>query len=118
MTQTSRTGNVFDRIRQVCERPRAFAPNFTLTHLTLYIFGYDNAFADAGMPSQYSLFREWIYKQHPQWNRSTEWWADHILHANGGDLDKTLSEILRLVDQFLATDGAEFNRPQPSSAEP
>jgi len=30
--------------------------------------------------------------------------------ANGGDLERTLEAIIRLLDEFLATEGAEFVR--------
>lgn len=85
-----------------------FAPDFTLDHLHLYIAGYEDALGDAELPSQYHRFREWIYAQHPTWRDSPVWWARHVLEANAGDLERTLDEIIRLLDRFLATDGAEF----------
>jgi len=105
-----RAGSLFEHMRHMCERPRMFSPDFTLDHLHLYMMGYENGRGDAGLPGQYTHLREWIYKQHPEWRNFPEWWAKQILHANGGDLDRTLEEIIRLLDQFLATDGAEFVR--------
>jgi hypothetical protein len=97
-------------MRHICERPRMFAPDFTLDHLHMYLGGYDDALSDAGLSSPQGRFDEWLYKQHPEWRNLPEWWAKQILHANGEDLDRTLNEIIRLLDQFLATDGAEFVR--------
>ncbi|WP_095982146.1 hypothetical protein [Melittangium boletus] len=108
MSPILRAGSVFEHMRHICERPRMFAPDFTLDHLYMYMGGYDDALGDAGLPSPQSRFDEWLYKRHPEWRHLPEWWAKQILHANGGDLDRTLQEIIRLLDQFLATDGAEF----------
>jgi hypothetical protein len=103
-------GSLFEHMRHICERPRMFAPDFTLDHLHLYIHGYEHALSDAGLPSQHQRFKEWIYKQHPKWRESPVWWARHVLEASAGDLDRTLDEVIRLLDQFLSTDGAEFVR--------
>ncbi|PTL85543.1 hypothetical protein [Vitiosangium sp. GDMCC 1.1324] len=108
MSPVLRAGSLFEHMRHICERPRMFAPDFTLDHLHLYIQGYEDARGDEDLPSQYHHFREWIYKQHPTWRDSPEWWARHVFKANSGDLDRTLDDIIRLLDQFLATDGAEF----------
>ncbi|WP_155893935.1 hypothetical protein [Cystobacter fuscus] len=110
MSPALRAGSVFEHMRHICERPGMFAPDFTLDHLFIYLVGYDDALGDAGLVSPQARFNEWIYKQHPTWRHLPEWWAKQILHANGGDLEKTLTDILRLLDQFLATDGAEFVR--------
>jgi hypothetical protein len=108
MSPTLRAGSLFEHIRHICERPRMFAPDFTLDHFHLYIVGYEDALGDAGLPSQYHRFREWIYARHPKWRDSPLWWALHVLAANKGDMERTLDEIIRLLDQFLATEGAEF----------
>lgn len=108
MSPRLRARNLFEHMCSICERPGMFAPGFTLDHFHLFITGYDTALVDAGLPSQHRPFKEWIYRQHPQWRQSSEWWAKHLLRANAEDLHKTLDEILRLVDQFLSTDGAEF----------
>ncbi|WP_204490148.1 hypothetical protein [Archangium primigenium] len=110
MSPTLRAGSLFERMRHMCERPGMFSPDFTLDHLHLYMMGYENGRGDAGLPGQYKHFREWLYERHPEWRDRPEWWAKQILHANGDDLDRTLAEIIRLLDQFLATDGAEFVR--------
>ena len=108
MSPVLRAGSLLEHIRHMCERPRMFAPDFTLHHLHLYILGYEDALGDAKLPSQYHLFKEWIYRQHPKWRDSPEWWAGHLLEANASDLERTLDEIIRLLDQFLATEGAKF----------
>lgn len=105
MSTTPRARNVFEHMRQICERPRMYAPNFTLDHLYMYLGGYDDALGDAGLPSTQRRLDEWIYRQHPEWRDLPEWWANQILHANGEDLDRTLEEIIRLLDQFLAAEG-------------
>ncbi|ATB34209.1 hypothetical protein [Melittangium boletus] len=108
MSPVLRAGSLFEHMRHMCERPGMFSPDFTLDHLHLYMMGYENGRSDAGLPGQYKYFREWIYKRHPEWSDLPEWWAMQIHQANGGDLGQTLDEIIRLLDQFLATDGAEF----------
>lgn len=113
MSPVLRAGSLFEHMRHMCLRPRMFAPEFTLDHLHLYIIGYEDGLEDAGLPSQYVRFREWILAQHPRWRELPEWWAKQILHANGEDLDKTLTEIMGLLDRFLATDGAEFSHFPP-----
>ncbi|WP_434379793.1 hypothetical protein [Melittangium boletus] len=110
MSDVPRASRVFARLRQICERPGMFAPDFTLDHLNMYLGGYDDALGDAELPNPQARFEEWIYERHPEWRDRPEWWAKQLLHANGDDLDRTLAEIIRLLDQFLATDGAEFVR--------
>jgi hypothetical protein len=110
MSPTLRAGSLFEHIRHICERPRMFAPDFTLDHLQLYIVGYEDALGDAGLPVQSYRLEEWIFKQHPKWRDSPLWWARHVLADNAGDMERTLDEIIRLLDQFLATEGAEFVR--------
>lgn len=102
--------NVFEHLRLICERPLMFAPAFTLDHLFIYLVGYDDALGDAGISSPQRRFDEWIYRQRPAWRHLPEWWAKQILLENGGDLEQTLGDIIRLVDQFLASEGAEFAR--------
>jgi hypothetical protein len=87
-----------------------FAPDFTLSHLFLYIQGYEDARSDAGQPSQYEHFQEWLYLRHPEWRGSPMWWGRHLLEAQAGNLERTLAEIVTLLDQFLAAEGAEFIR--------
>ena len=82
----------------------------TLDHLNMYLGGYDDALGDAELPNPQARFEEWLHERHPEWRDRPEWWAKQLLHANGDDLDRTLAEIIRLLDQFLATDGAEFVR--------
>lgn len=95
-------GNLFERIRNICERPRMFAPDFSLSHLYLFIHGYEAALYDTQQPRQYERFEEWIYAQHPEWRASSRWWGRHVLETCGGDLERTLTEIIKLVDRFLA----------------
>lgn len=108
MSPVLRAGSLFEHIRHICERPRMFAPGFTLDHLHLYIYGYEDARGDAGLPSQYERFREWLYQRHPEWRDSPEWWARHLLAVNAGDMERTLDQIIRFLDQFLADEGREF----------
>ncbi|WP_324961772.1 hypothetical protein [Archangium sp.] len=87
-----------------------FAPDFTLEHLSLYIMGYDDALGDSGQKGQHEYFREWIYKRHPEWRFLPTWWGQQVHEANACDLERTLEAIIRLLDEFLATDGAGFVR--------
>ncbi len=103
-------GSLFEHVRHICLRPRMFAPDFTLDHLSLYIMGYDDALGDSGQKSQHEYFREWIYKRHPKWRELPTWWGQQVHEANGGDLERTLEAIIGLLDEFLATEGAEFVR--------
>ena len=107
------TGNLIERIRNICERPRMFAPHFSLEHLLLFIHGYEAALRDAGLPSQHEHLEQWLYGQHPQWRASSMWWGKHVLDTCGGDLERTLTEIIGLVDRFLASEGA---KPPPTSS--
>lgn len=96
-----------------------FAPDFTLSHLLIFIQGYEVALGDAGLPSQHAHFREWIYKQHPEWRHSSAWWGSHVLEECAGNLDRALDVIIQRLDGFLATEGAEFARsPHRQSEEP
>jgi predicted amidohydrolase YtcJ len=102
-----RANNLFEHIRNICERPGMFAPGFSLEHLHLFIHGYELARRDAKLPSPYTRFEEWLYAQHPEWSPSSQWWAKHLLDACGGDLERTLLEISGLMDRFLTSEGAE-----------
>lgn len=103
-------GSLFEHMRHICSRPRMFAPDFTLEHLHMYIDGYESALGDTGQKSQHEQFREWLYKQHPEWRLLPTWWGQQVHEANGCDLERTLDAIIRLLDEFLATEGAEFVR--------
>ena len=94
--------HLLQRIRNLCERPRMFAPHFSLEHLLLFIHGYEAALKDAGLPSQHEPFEAWLHQQNPGWRQSSMWWGKHLLDQSDGDLERTLSEITRLVEQFLA----------------
>jgi hypothetical protein len=87
-----------------------FAPDFELDHLHMFIYGYESALGDTGQKSQHERFREWIYKRHPQWRALPTWWGQQVQEVHGGDLERTLEAIIRLLDEFLATEGAEFVR--------
>jgi hypothetical protein len=100
-------GNLLERIRNICERPRMFAPDFSLGHLLLFIHGYEAALSDTQQPRQHERFEAWLYAQHPEWRASSMWWGGHVLEACEGDLERTLTEIIGLVDRFLAQEGAE-----------
>ncbi|WP_257460641.1 hypothetical protein [Archangium lipolyticum] len=103
-------GSLFEHMRHICMRPRMFAPDFTLEHLSLYIMGYDDALGDSGRKGQHEYFREWIYKRHPTWRSLPTWWGQQVYEANACDLERTLDAIIRLLDEFLATEGAGFVR--------
>ncbi|HEX5748326.1 MAG TPA: hypothetical protein VFZ09_18950 [Archangium sp.] len=103
-------GSLFEHMRHICLRPRMFAPDFTLDHLALYITGYDDALGDLGQKGQHEQFREWMYKRHPKWRHLPTWWAQQVYEANERDLERTLQAIVRLLDEFLATEGAGFVR--------
>ena len=102
-----RQENLFARIRNICERPRMFAPHFSLEHLLLFIHGYEAALRDTKQPGQHERFETWLYTQHPEWRASSMWWGKHVLEACGGDLELTLTEIIGLVDRFVASGGVE-----------
>ncbi len=110
MSPVLRAGSLFEHMRHVCERPRMFAPDFTLTHLLMFIQGYEAALGDEDLPSQHDRFREWLYKQRPAWKQSSSWWGHHVLKECAGDLDRALDAIIRLLDGFLAGEGTEFAR--------
>jgi len=103
-------GSLFEHMRHICLRPRMFAPAFTLDHLYLYIYGYESALGDTGQKGQHEQFMEWIYERHPRWRYLPTWWGQQVHEANGGDLERTLKAIINLLDEFLATEGAEFVR--------
>ncbi len=103
-------GSLFEHMRHICSRPRMFAPDFTLDQRSLYITGYEDVLGDSGQKSQHECFREWLYKRHPEWRYHPSWWGQQVHEANGGDLARTLEAIVRLLDEFLATEGAEFVR--------
>ncbi|HZH14028.1 MAG TPA: hypothetical protein VE057_06675 [Archangium sp.] len=103
-------GSLFEHMRHICLRPRMFAPDFTLDHLHMYIYGYESALGDTEQKSQHEQFREWIYKRHPKWRYLPTWWAQQVYEANARDLERTLEAVIRLLDEFLSTDGAEFVR--------
>jgi hypothetical protein len=100
--------SLFEHLRHICERPRMFAPDFSITHLLMFIYGYEAAVGDAKLPSQHEQFREWIYARHPEWRDSSMAWPGHVLADCGGNLESALDAIIVLLDEFLATDGAEF----------
>ena len=79
-----------------------YAPSLTLDHLALYIFGYESALGDAGLASQHESFKKWLYRQRPEWKDSSMWWGGHVLDECGGDLERALDEILKLLDRYLA----------------
>ncbi len=114
MSPVLQAGSLFEHLRHICERPRMFASDFTLSHLFLYIQGYEDAQGDAEQPSQYERFQEWLYQRHPEWRDSPMWWGRHLLEAQAGNLEYTLAEIVTLLDQFLANEGAEFVRFPPA----
>ncbi len=97
--------NLFEHIRNICERPRMFAPQFSLEHLLMFIHGYETARRDAKLPGEHERFEAWLYGQHPEWRASSMWWGKHLLDTCGGDLERTLTEIIGLVDRFLASGG-------------
>jgi homogentisate 1,2-dioxygenase len=101
-------GNLFTCIRSICERPGMYSPQFSVEHLFLFIQGYESALKDSGHPSQHARFEEWLYSRYPAWRSSSMWWGRHILDECEGDLDRALDEIIQLIEQFLAGDGAEF----------
>jgi hypothetical protein len=83
-----------------------YAPDFALTHLFMFIQGYEAALEGQGLPSQHESFREWVYKQRPEWRNSSMWWGGHVLKESAGNLDQALDEIIRLIDGFVASEGA------------
>jgi hypothetical protein len=87
-----------------------FAPDFTLAHLFMFIQGYEASLGDENLPSQHERFREWIYKQRPEWKQSPSWWGRHVLEEHAGDLERALDGIIKLLDEFLSGEGAEFAR--------
>ena len=109
-------GNLFTRIRSICERPRMYAPEFSLDHLLLFIQGYESALRDLGHPSQHGRFEDWIYSTRSAWRSSSLWWGRHVLEECGGDLELALSEIIRLVEQFLSSNGGAGFRDSPPAA--
>lgn len=100
--------SLFEHLRHLCERPRMFAPDFSITHLMLFIYAYEAALGDAKLPSQHECFREWIYVKRPEWRDSSMGWPGHVLADCGGNLESALDAIIVLLDEFLATEGAEF----------
>ncbi|WNG34701.1 hypothetical protein F0U61_14385 [Archangium violaceum] len=87
-----------------------FAPDFTLDHLHMFIYGYESALGDSGQKSQHEQFRKWIYTRHPKWRQLSTWWGQQVHEANACDLERTLEAIICLLDEFLATEGAGFVR--------
>jgi hypothetical protein len=108
-----KVNNLFEHIRNICERPRMFAPNFSLEHLLLFIHGYEAALRDAGLPSQHERLESWLYGQHPEWGQSSRWWGGHVLEACGGDLERALTEISTLMERFLDRAGGGSPPPGP-----
>lgn len=108
MTIQLHAESLFEHLRHICERPRMFAPDFNITHLLMFIYGYEAAVGDAKLPSQHERFREWIYARRPEWRDSCMAWPGHVLEDCGGNLESALDAIIVLLDEFLATDGAEF----------
>ena len=108
MTIQLHAESLFEHLRHICERPRMFAPDFSITHLMVFIYAYEAALRDAKLPSQEERFQAWIYKRHPDWRDSSMSWPGHVLEEQGGNLESALDAIIVLLDEFLATDGAEF----------
>ncbi len=99
--------SLFEHMRHICERPRMYAPDFTLTHLFMFIQGYEAALGDENLPSHHERFREWIYKRQPEWKNSSSWWGRHVLEGCAGDLDLALDQIIKLLDEFLTGEGTD-----------
>jgi hypothetical protein len=85
-----------------------YAPDFTLAHLFMFIQGYEAALEEAGLPSQHALFREWIFKQRPEWRSSSMWWGGHVLKDCSNNLERALDQVINMIDGFLDTEGAVF----------
>jgi hypothetical protein len=100
--------SLFEHLRHLCERPRMYAPDFTLTHLFIFIQGYEAALGDRDLLSEHDHFRGWLYKQRPEWRHSSAWWGHHLFEECAGDLERTLGEINELLGRFLTSEGAEF----------
>jgi hypothetical protein len=81
-----------------------------MDHLSLFVDGYEAALKDANLPSQHERFRDWLFRQQPEWKHSSLWWGDQVLERAGGDLGQALKEIIQLIDRFLAGEGQEFVR--------
>ncbi|MBN1205804.1 MAG: hypothetical protein JXB05_12880 [Myxococcaceae bacterium] len=107
MTMGLHARSLVEHLRHICERPRMYAPDFSLSHLLIFIQGYEVALGDAALPSQHERLREWIYKQRPEWRQSSAWWGSHVLDQCAGDLDRALDAIIKVLDEFLAAEGAE-----------
>jgi hypothetical protein len=103
-------GSLFEHLRHICDRPRMYAPAFDLGHLFLFVMAYEAALGDANLPSQHERFKHWIYARHPEWQQSPLWWAEQVQKEQGGDLQRTLGAIARLIEEFLAGEGKEFVR--------
>ncbi len=107
MTIVIQARSLLEHVRHICERPKMYAADFSLGHLFMFILGHEVATGEQGLPSQYERFREWVYKARPEWRDSSMWWGGHVLTECKGDLDKSLGEIILLIDGFLATEGHE-----------
>ncbi len=110
MSPVLHAGSLFEHLLHICERPRMFSPEFTLSHLYLYMRGYEDARRDAGLSSQLTHLEQWLYARHPAWRNSSMWWGGHILEGCSGDLERALTEIHQLLTEFLAGEGAGFVR--------
>jgi hypothetical protein len=110
MTIVLQARSLVEHMRHICERPRMYAPDFTLTHLFMFIQGYEAALEDAGLPSEHVPFREWIFNQRPEWRTSSMWWGGHVLEECSNDLDRALDQVINLIDRFLDTEGFAFTR--------
>ena len=102
MTIVLQARNMVEHLRHICERPRMYAPDFSLSHLLIFIQGYEVALGDVALPSQHERLREWIYKQQPEWRQSSAWWGDLVPEECAGDLERALEAIIKLLDGFLA----------------
>lgn len=85
-----------------------YAPDFALTHLFMFIQGYEAALEGEGLPSQHEPFREWIYKQQPEWRSSSMWWGGHVLKECSNDLNRALDQVIKMIDGFLGNEGSVF----------
>ena len=110
MTIVLQAQSLVEHMRHICERPRMYTPEFTLTHLFVFIQGYEAALENAGLPSQHEPFREWIYSRQPEWRNSSLWWGGHILEQCASDLSRALDQIIMMIDAFLGSEGAAFAR--------
>jgi len=92
-------------IRHICLRPGMYAgdfDSFNMSHLFVFIFGYEGALFETNQPSQISEFESWLKAQHPQWKELTSWWGTNILNECKGDKALALRTIINFIDRFVA----------------